>query len=140
RVNVILLNKPFGVLCQFTDRAGRPTLADFVRVRDVYPAGRLDHDSEGLLVLTDDGALQARLADPRHHVEKTYWAQVEGEPTPEALGGLPRGRPPGGPRASHPRAAGASGARSRRSAGDRLFPPRGSRSGCARGATGRCDG
>src|SRR4030095_13732007 len=85
RVNVILLNKPFGVLCQFTDRAGRPTLADFVRVRDVYPARRLDHDSEGLLVLTDDGALQARLADPRHHVEKTYWAQVEGEPTPEAL-------------------------------------------------------
>src|SRR4029450_8382438 len=91
RVNVILLNKPFGVLCQFTDRAGRPTLADFVRVRDVYPAGRLDHDSEGLLVLTDDGALQARLADPRHHVEKTYWAQVEGEPTPEALERLRRG-------------------------------------------------
>ncbi|HKA63142.1 MAG TPA: pseudouridine synthase [Methylomirabilota bacterium] len=91
RVSVILLNKPFGVLCQFTDRAGRPTLADFVRVRDVYPAGRLDHDSEGLLVLTDDGALQARLADPRHHVEKTYWAQVEGEPTPEALERLRRG-------------------------------------------------
>ena len=90
-MSVILLNKPFGVLCQFTDRAGRPTLADFVRVRDVYPAGRLDHDSEGLLVLTDDGALQARLADPRHHVEKTYWAQVEGEPTPEALGRLRRG-------------------------------------------------
>jgi len=90
-VSVILLNKPFGVLCQFTDRAGRPTLADFVRVRDVYPAGRLDHDSEGLLVLTDDGALQARLADPRHHVEKTYWAQVEGEPTPEALERLRRG-------------------------------------------------
>lgn len=90
-MSVILLNKPFGVLCQFTDRAGRPTLADFVRVRDVYPAGRLDHDSEGLLVLTDDGALQARLADPRHHVEKTYWAQVEGEPTPEALERLRRG-------------------------------------------------
>ena len=90
-MSVILLNKPFGVLCQFTDRAGRPTLADFVRVRDVYPAGGLDHDSEGLLVLTDDGALQARLADPRHHVEKTYWAQVEGEPTPEALGRLRRG-------------------------------------------------
>ena len=88
---MILLNKPFGVLCQFTDRAGRPTLADFVRVRDVYPAGRLDHDSEGLLVLTDDGAVQAKLADPRHHVEKTYWAQVEGEPTPEALERLRRG-------------------------------------------------
>jgi 23S rRNA pseudouridine2457 synthase len=90
-VSVILLNKPFGVLCQFTDRAGRPTLADFLRVRDVYPAGRLDHDSEGLLVLTNDGAVQARLADPRHHVEKTYWAQVEGEPTPEALERLQRG-------------------------------------------------
>jgi 23S rRNA pseudouridine2457 synthase len=90
-VTLILLNKPYGVLCQFTDRAGRPTLADFVPVRDVYPAGRLDHDSEGLLVLTDDGALQARLADPRHHVEKTYWAQVEGEPTPEALERLRRG-------------------------------------------------
>jgi len=90
-VTLILVNKPFGVLSQFTDRAGRPTLADLVPVLDVYPAGRLDHDSEGLLVLTDDGALQARLADPRHHVEKTYWAQVEGEPTPEALARLRRG-------------------------------------------------
>ncbi len=90
-MTLILVNKPFGVLSQFTDRAGRPTLADLVPVPDVYPAGRLDHDSEGLLVLTDDGALQARLADPRHHVEKTYWAQVEGEPTPEALARLRRG-------------------------------------------------
>ena len=88
---LILFNKPFGVLCQFTDRAGRPTLADFVSVRDVYPAGRLDHDSEGLVLLTDDGALQARLADPRHRVEKTYWAQVEREPMPEALERLRRG-------------------------------------------------
>src|SRR4029450_197356 len=91
RVSVILLNKPFGVLCQFTDRAGRPTLADFVRVRDVYPAGRLDHDSEGLLVLTDDGAVQAKLADPRHHVEKRYWGQVEGGRRAEAGGRLGRG-------------------------------------------------
>jgi 23S rRNA pseudouridine2457 synthase len=90
-VTLILLNKPFGVLCQFTDRAGRPTLADFVRVPDVYPAGRLDHDSEGLVVLTDDGALQARLAHPRHHVEKTYWAQVEGDPAAETLERLRRG-------------------------------------------------
>jgi 23S rRNA pseudouridine2457 synthase len=90
-VTLILVNKPFGVLCQFTDRAGRPTLADFVSVRDVYPAGRLDHDSEGLVVLTDDGVLQARLADPRHRLEKIYWAQVEGEPAAEALERLRRG-------------------------------------------------
>lgn len=82
---LILLNKPFGVLCQFTDPSGRPTLADYVPVPNVYPAGRLDHDSEGLVLLTDDGALQARLADPRHHVEKVYWVQVEGVPTDDAL-------------------------------------------------------
>jgi 23S rRNA pseudouridine2457 synthase len=90
-VTLILLNKPFGVLCQFTDQAGRPTLARFVPVPDVYPAGRLDHDSEGLVLLTDDGALQARLADPRHHVEKTYWVQVDGEPALDALDRLRRG-------------------------------------------------
>lgn len=88
---LILLNKPFGVLCQFTDRAGRPTLADHVPVAGVYPAGRLDHDSEGLVVLTDDGALQARLSNPRHGAEKTYWAQVEGTPATEALERLRRG-------------------------------------------------
>ena len=88
---LILLNKPYGVLCQFTDRTGRPTLADHVPVRGVYPAGRLDADSEGLLLLTDDGALQARLADPRHGTEKTYWAQVEGGPSPEAIARLARG-------------------------------------------------
>jgi 23S rRNA pseudouridine2457 synthase len=90
-VRLILLNKPFGVLCQFTDRAGRPTLADHVPVRGVYPAGRLDHDSEGLVLLTDDGALQARLSDPRHDTDKIYWAQVEGAPGSEALERLGRG-------------------------------------------------
>jgi 23S rRNA pseudouridine2457 synthase len=88
---LILLNKPFGVLCQFTDRAGRPTLARYVPLRDLYPAGRLDHDSEGLVLLTDDGALQSRLTDPRHRTEKVYWAQVEGEPSAEALERLRRG-------------------------------------------------
>ena len=84
-MRLILLNKPYGVLCQFTDTAGRPTLARYVSVSGVYPAGRLDHDSEGLVLLTDDGALQARLADPRHHVEKVYWVQVERVPTDDAL-------------------------------------------------------
>lgn len=88
---VLLLNKPFRVLCQFTDDAGRATLADYVRVPGVYAAGRLDYDSEGLLVLTDDGALKARIADPRHELPKTYWAQVEGVPTPEALARLRAG-------------------------------------------------
>jgi len=90
---LILFNKPYAVLCQFTDRTGRRTLADHVPVPGVYPAGRLDYESEGLLLLTDDGALQARIADPRHGLEKTYWAQVEGMPGPEALERLRRGVP-----------------------------------------------
>tara|TARA_R110002072_G_scaffold38778_3_gene112010 strand:- start:3817 stop:4542 length:726 start_codon:yes stop_codon:yes gene_type:complete len=88
---VILLNKPFDVLCQFTDSAGRQTLKDFVDLSDVYAAGRLDRDSEGLLVLTNDGRLQARIADPRHRLAKTYWVQVEGAVTPAALAALRQG-------------------------------------------------
>ena len=82
---LILFNKPFHVLCQFTDREGRVTLADYIDVPNIYPAGRLDYDSEGLLLLTDDGALQARIADPRHKLPKTYWVQVEGVPDEVAL-------------------------------------------------------
>ncbi|PIE11500.1 MAG: pseudouridine synthase [Rhodobacterales bacterium] len=80
---VILLNKPFGVLPQFTDRKSptpRPTLSDYLDVKGVYPAGRLDRDSEGLMVLTDDGKLQAKISSPRYKAPKTYLVQVEGAP------------------------------------------------------------
>lgn len=90
-MTTVLLNKPFGVLTKFTDRQGRPTLAHLVPVAGVYPAGRLDADSEGLVVLTDDGGLQARIANPRHHWAKSYWAQVEGEVAEEALARLRAG-------------------------------------------------
>jgi len=88
---LIALNKPYGVICKFSAEAGKRTLADFGDVRGVYPAGRLDTDSEGLLLLTDDGALQARIADPQHKLAKVYWAQVEGEPTADALARLRAG-------------------------------------------------
>ncbi|MGP1678615.1 MAG: pseudouridine synthase [Burkholderiales bacterium] len=88
---VVLFNKPYAVLCQFTSAAGRPCLKDYVPVPGVYPAGRLDTDSEGVLVLTGDGALQARIAEPQRKLVKTYWAQVEGLPAAEALDLLCRG-------------------------------------------------
>lgn len=91
---LILFNKPYGVLSQFTDRGtegARATLSGYIDVPDVYPAGRLDRDSEGLLVLTDDGALQARIASPKHKMPKTYLVQVEGEPDAAALEALRRG-------------------------------------------------
>lgn len=90
-MRLIALNKPFGTICQFSAHDTRTSLGDWVQTPGVYPAGRLDADSEGLLLLTDDGALQARIAEPRHKLVKRYWAQVEGAPTGEALAHLARG-------------------------------------------------
>jgi 23S rRNA pseudouridine2457 synthase len=88
---LIAFNKPYNVLCQFSGGEGRQTLADYVKVPQVYPAGRLDLDSEGLLLLTDDGRLQAQIADPKHKLEKTYLVQVEGEADDAALARLRAG-------------------------------------------------
>ena len=95
-INVLILfNKPFNVLSQFTDRgtetSGRETLSRYIGIPHVYAAGRLDRDSEGLLLLTDDGKLQARIANPKHKMAKTYWVQVEGAPQEEALQSMRRG-------------------------------------------------
>ena len=88
---ILLFNKPYGVICQFSRDGMHPTLADYIAVPDVYPAGRLDTDSEGLLLLTDDGGLQHRITDPRHKLSKTYWVQVEGVPDEDALRQLRQG-------------------------------------------------
>ncbi|QLQ02514.1 MAG: pseudouridine synthase [Thiobacillus sp.] len=88
---LILFNKPYGVLSQFTPEGRWQGLRDYLALPGVYAAGRLDADSEGLLILTDDGALQSRIADPRHKLSKTYWAQVEGTPTDADLDPLRRG-------------------------------------------------
>ncbi|MBL4584703.1 MAG: pseudouridine synthase [Pseudomonadales bacterium] len=87
----ILFNKPFNVLSQFTDQEGRKTLADFIEIKDIYAAGRLDRDSEGLMVLTSDGRLNKRITDPSNKMWKTYWAQVEGELDSKALDNLRTG-------------------------------------------------
>ena len=89
--SVLLFNKPYGVICQFSRDGLHPTLADYIALPDFYPAGRLDTDSEGLLVLTDDGLLQNRITDPKHKLAKTYWVHVEGVPGEDALKKLRRG-------------------------------------------------
>lgn len=91
-MRTVIFNKPYGVLSQFTDEGtGHSTLKDYIQVPNIYAAGRLDRDSEGLLLLTDDGALIKRLTDPKHHIEKTYLVLVEGDPTPEKLKQLSSG-------------------------------------------------
>ena len=122
---LILLNKPYRVLCQFEDEKGRATLADYVPLPDIYPAGRLDYESEGLVLLTDVGWLQHWITHPRHKLPKVYWVQVEGIPTPEALQQLAQG-------------VVARGERTRRSGNARAFPQAGWRSPSPRAVNGRC--
>jgi 23S rRNA pseudouridine2457 synthase len=88
---LILFNKPYGVLCQFSADGTHTTLKEFIAIPDIYPAGRLDADSEGLVILTDDGGLQHRITDPAHKLPKTYWVQIEGVPEPSALESLRHG-------------------------------------------------
>ena len=92
KMHYLLFNKPYGVLSQFTDEGtGHPTLKQYIDVPDVYAAGRLDRDSEGLLLLTDDGILIKKLTDPKHHIEKTYWVMAEGDPTSDKVKQLEQG-------------------------------------------------
>jgi len=140
---VILLNKPFGVLSQFTGEPGQHTLKPLVPVPGVYPAGRLDADSEGLLVLTDNGALQARLSHPRHKQDKTYVAQVEGCVTEYALhqlraGVLLKDGPPYPPASALSLNSPGCGHATRPCASGAPSPRPGSRSRCARAVTARC--
>jgi len=88
---LILFNKPFNVLCQFTDKSGRETLSNFIPIKNVYAAGRLDFDSEGLVILTDDGKLQNKISDPAYKLKKIYWVQVEGVPSEGSLSKLREG-------------------------------------------------
>ncbi len=91
KVKIIIFNKPFGVLTQFTDKTGRPTLGDYIPIKEIYPAGRLDKDSEGLVVLTNDGQLQHQISNPKFKLEKTYWVQVEGKPNQAVINRLQLG-------------------------------------------------
>lgn len=88
---LILFNKPYGVICQFSPHEKHPSLAEYINIKDVYAAGRLDHDSEGLLLLTDDGKLQHKIADPKNKMPKTYWVQVDNQITDEAIQQLRKG-------------------------------------------------
>ena len=141
---LILLNKPFNVLSQFTDRDGRRTLAEFVKLPGVRAAGRLDYDSEGLLLLTDDGRLQARIAYPRHKLPKTYWVQIEVMPDAAALERLrrPACRSTTDAPARHRRTSSRNrqcGHATRRSASAKTFRPHGSNSLSLKAETARCD-
>lgn len=88
---LILFNKPYGVICQFSAHEKHQSLAEYISIKDVYAAGRLDHDSEGLLLLTDDGKLQHKISDPKNKMKKTYWVQVDKEVTAEAIEELKKG-------------------------------------------------